>query len=137
MTPDVVLVGFDLTAEDAVGSLEVGNEEKGWFFVFRERAGDIRFGMDEPVPGDDWSNNIPNWDELTWGHIGGSETNVPNDLNNINYIHLDDLNVASDDIGPQGEEVKWGVNAANMAHIVFKKPVLIAIHGSDMIGTLI
>ena len=40
--PDYKFVGFDVATNDALGD----TMEPGWFFVLKERAGDIHFGLD-------------------------------------------------------------------------------------------
>jgi hypothetical protein len=45
--PDIYLLGFDLTADEARG----GDGDAGWFFVLKERPGDPRFGVDDGPAG--------------------------------------------------------------------------------------
>jgi hypothetical protein len=53
--PDYKFVGFDVATNDALGD----TMEPGWFFVLKERAGDIHFGLDI-----DPSATDPSWPVL-------------------------------------------------------------------------
>ncbi|QHT69141.1 hypothetical protein GXP67_22100 [Rhodocytophaga rosea] len=58
--PDIRLIGFNLSVEEAIGN----PSSPGWFFVLKERAGDIHFGMDidESTADPSWpaiSNEVP------------------------------------------------------------------------------
>lgn len=55
LDPDYKFVGFDLDKNQALGS----GTDPGWFFVLKERAGDIHFGMDI-----DASTTDPSWPAL-------------------------------------------------------------------------
>ena len=47
--PDIYFLGFDLNVKEAKGGTgeDVGDKDKpGWFFVIKERPGELRFGLD-------------------------------------------------------------------------------------------
>ena len=44
--PDIYFLGFDLTARIAKGNPDPAALDPGWFFVFQERPGEPRFGLD-------------------------------------------------------------------------------------------
>ncbi|MEM6272564.1 MAG: hypothetical protein AAF998_24340 [Bacteroidota bacterium] len=120
--PDITLIGFDLTAEEAHGMRKSGSRWRkfrpGWFFVLEERAGEIRFGLDEP---ESQPSRAPaSYQELNWGHVDTGSGHV-------------DLGSADNLTKVSGEPVKWGRNAANMAYILYQDPVRVAVHAADMI----
>ena len=69
--------GFDLDKEEAKGdSSDV--TKPGWFFVLRERPGQIRFGLDDFTPTDPGDPVFPesdpaNWNDLSWEHLVAQE----------------------------------------------------------------
>jgi hypothetical protein len=93
MDPDVEFFGFDMGPSTAVGQpLDIGRPEfardnLGWFFVFEERMGETRFGLDNASAAD--GGAIPDgivhgagsyesitaesrevgWSGLSWGHL--------------------------------------------------------------------
>jgi hypothetical protein len=112
LQPDIVLLGFDLTRDKALGLS--GNPPAGWFFVFRERPGQTRFGLEEPS-----SVALTSWDELNWGLFGSSPTTVK---------------IAGYSPSPSTyDPITWGGNAANMAYILYRDPVMVAIHAESML----
>lgn len=126
VSPDVTLVGFDLTADEAhglrvrtIGGKKVYRKySPGWFFVLEERAGEVRFGLDEP---ETTPTTAPaSYQELNWGHVATPDGHIDLD-------HADNLTSVS------GESVAWGANAANMAYILYQDPVRVAVHAEDMI----
>jgi hypothetical protein len=54
--PDIRLIGFNLSVTDAIGN----PNSPGWFFVLKERAGDIHFGLDI-----DESTIDPSWPAIS------------------------------------------------------------------------
>lgn len=150
--PDIYFLGFDLTACEVKGGtgkkdVPVDNDCKdeginwddpGWFFVFKEIPGEPRFGLDIGN-----EQNIQFWNDLSWGVVMAQSTSS-------NFITIDDsinLSGLSDDEGdeedesekgPQRDEdieVKWRreMNSAELAYILFQSPVLVAVHGSEML----
>lgn len=123
---DITLIGFDLTADEAHGMREVTIGDKttyrknlpGWFFVLEERAGEIRFGLDEPET--EPSGAPTSYQELNWGHVATPSGHI--DIDNP-----DNMTTVS------SEPVKWGLNSANMAYILYQDPVRVAVHAADMI----
>ena len=126
--PDITFFGFDLVAEEARGDRDTA--DPGWFFIIQERPGEIRFGLD--VAGD------------------GSAPSTWNDLNQsnaaVNGQHLDASNNAvvpsgiadagdPEDTGNEinNKPVNWGFNSTHFAQILYQNPVLLAVHGDEMI----
>ncbi|MCX6251742.1 MAG: hypothetical protein NTX61_13445 [Bacteroidetes bacterium] len=109
---DVKFLGFDLSKTAAIGTTD-----PGWFFVLQETPGETRFGLDINGPA-----NPVNWDEISWPLLGDNsfiETGLSLSLKNINKT-----------------EASWGTSSADMAYILFQKPVMIVIHASKMLEEL-
>jgi hypothetical protein len=132
--PDVYLLGFDLTADEAKGT---PGGDPGWFFVIKERPGDPRFGADEGP-----STRVEVWNDLSWpdvdplGHgfieLDGSTAPVPLkefddpvEDEEKNDQHLEDLSLPL-----------WhaGLSSADIAYILFQAPVLMAVHAQEMLS---
>jgi hypothetical protein len=120
--PDVHFLGFDLTAPEARGSVEVGDADAGWFFVLQQRPGEPRFGLDLERAG---TPAVPvKWDDLAWVHLttvglGG---------------HIDLAAGPTTDITTEPDRsVVWGASAAEMAYILHQSPVMVAFHARDML----
>ena len=112
--PDITLLGFDISKEAALG--DAVNGQEGWFVVFRERPGQIKFGLDEPP-----YTSLITWDDINWGHLG----------TNPKYI---DVTATLSPTTPQtNPNISWGTDSASMAWITYQKPVIIAVHADDML----
>jgi hypothetical protein len=116
--PDIKFLGFNLTVKQVKGSKNIEENNPGWFFVIRERPGEPRFGLDVEV-GD---TPVSDWDKLAWGHL--------NDFETLNYIDLE-AGVKAD-IPDNG--IGWGNNAADMAYILYRVPVMVAFHAGDLLS---
>lgn len=139
LNPDIFLFGFDLTINQVRGerimnsSANTSTANPGWFFVFKERPGQIRFGLDDyadelgdesGMPGSSFPET---WNDLTWEHL----VDKKDDLKNY-CIRLDkNLNITN----PEPGEIvpQWGSNSADMASILFQNPVIFARHSAEML----
>lgn len=132
VAPDIHFIGFDLTveevrgdprlAETAAARAAVGNGELGWFFVLQEVVGEPRFGMDVAAPTEPSADR---WDNLSWVNIdlgGGQAVDVAKPF-------------LSTPAGADGG-VKWNAHAADMAFILYQEPVVVAVHGRNMLKNL-
>jgi len=124
--PDLRFLGFDLTAEEVKGDPTPPSDDgdlgtPGWFIVIQQRPGEPRFGLDiqETTPPTPTS-----WNELAWNHLGDPET--------IPLIDLD-VTPATNITGGPDKDIEWGVNAADMAYILYQVPVMVAVHAADML----
>lgn len=130
LDPDIYLFGFDLEEDQARGS-ETDPLNPGWFFVLRERPGQIRFGLDDWTPlGSDpeFPEEDPvNWNDLSWEHF------VPDTTTLENY-QLSATHTFSASAGEENTPAAtWGKNAADVAYILYQNPVLFARHASEML----
>ncbi|MDF0645214.1 MAG: hypothetical protein P0111_14380 [Nitrospira sp.] len=130
--PDIYFFGFDLTIDDAKGETPTAPDDPGWFFVIKERPGEPRFGLDEG------NNNVfRTWNDLGWGDVQEQDSTflraAQNDLH-ITPPGADDpqgiLQQAHED-----DDIRWTnvSNAADIAYVLYQVPVLVAVHGSEML----
>ncbi|MCA1577966.1 MAG: hypothetical protein LC794_11475 [Acidobacteria bacterium] len=123
LEPDVTIVGFDLPKATALGHrpLDVTDPEParpGWFFILKERPGQVRFGLDQSAP----AGGLAAWNDLSWEAIQFPA--------NTTYLHLSE-NAALQPQTPS--EAQWGRTAADMAYILFQTPILYARHAEEML----
>jgi hypothetical protein len=130
LEPDVALYGFVLTSAEARGR-RTGDPgttpiDPGWFFVLKERPGQVRFGLDDP-PADGNLPPLDSWDDLTWGHL-----NFPNGTVNVG-IAANPLTLT----GQGGAETPtggtWGQSSADMAYVLFQDPIFYARHAAELL----
>jgi hypothetical protein len=131
--PDVTFIGFDLLLEEVLGDptlteteaarLRLDPKKLGWFFVLQEVVGEPRFGLDEDAATS--SEDPLVWNNLSWKSLG----------ENISVIDLDKPFAANPPGGDKGGAT-WGSHSADMAFILYQKPVMVAIHARDMLKNL-
>lgn len=131
LEPDIYLFGFDLDRDEAKGDVHDASKP-GWFFVLRERPGQIRFGLDDWTPTDPGDPAFPtsdptNWNDLSWEHLVNAESDLQN--YQIDVTHAFAPGTGSENV-PQAT---WGKNAADMAYILYQNPVLFARHAHEML----
>lgn len=134
--PDITLMGFDLGIDEArgeqlpAGEIPSAAKNPGWFFVMKERPGQLRFGMDDY--GDEHGNgSLPsappdNWNDLAWEHL-------VTDTDDLLTYHINFGKPIS--VKNAGGQPLWGSNSADMASILFQNPVLVARHAAEMLGS--
>jgi hypothetical protein len=132
VAPDIYFIGFDLTLDEARGHPDLNEtaaaravvgDSLGWFFVLQEAVGEPRFGLDSQA----WIEPSPlSWDNLAWVNI---------DLNGGQAVDISKPFV-SPPAGANPEGIQWGSNAADMAYIFYQEPVMIAVHGRNMLKNL-
>ena len=114
LEPDVTLLGFDLDEDKVKGSSNPADNKPGWFFVIKQRPGEPRFGLDETSE----TATATTWDDLWWGNVAPGT--------NIDLVPaLRDTNIP--------DHQRWGRSAADMASILYQRPILLAIHASEML----
>ncbi|MFC5412202.1 hypothetical protein ACFPMF_22950 [Larkinella bovis] len=144
LKPDITLFGFDLTAEIANGNRittpngSTAGKNPGWFFVFKERAGQTQFGLDDYTTelGDTTqmpTGNPATWNDLTWEHLVNQKSDLDNfQLNFSKPIAITNANSVKDKY--LNEVPGWASNAAEVASILYQDPVLIARHAGEMLN---
>ena len=127
LEPDIALFGFALSPEEARGKREAG--EPGWFFVLKERPGQINFALDKPPsPLPDSLLELKSWNDLHWGYLQYPDSYV-------NHIPIDYNDLTLDGTGDNSLPIaaEWGRTAADMAYIFYQNPVLYARHAEEML----
>ncbi len=131
VAPDIHFIGFDLTLAEVKGDTRldetaqaraVVGDDTGWFFVLQEIVGEPRFGLDIDAPTEAGASR---WDNLAWTHIdvsGGQRIDVSRAFTGA---------VPGADGG-----IVWGANSADMATILYQKPVMVGVHGRNMLKQL-
>jgi len=144
LKPDITLFGFDLTAEIANGDrITVPNESTvgknpGWFFVFKERAGQTQFGLDDYTTetGDTTQMPVGNpetWNDFTWEHLVNQKGQLENfQLNFSKPVTITNGNGVKEKY--LNEVPVWANNSAEVASILYQNPVLIARHAGEMLN---
>jgi hypothetical protein len=131
--PDIYFIGFDLGALEAKGGTH-STDDPGWFFVIKERPGEPRFGLDDVPEGE--TQRLINWNDLAWKHI----ENAPGQLIRLTKtLHFDVYNPGldqEDKPDPDDAQANWNpnTNAADLAYILYRVPVLVAVHASRMLS---
>jgi hypothetical protein len=115
ISPDIVAVAFDFTAADAKGTNGT-NISNGWFFVLRERPGQLKFGLDITATS---PSTIASWNDLDWGHMG------PTQVIQISASSIQSITGIS--------TANWDSDSANLAHILMQNPVNMAIHADRLL----
>ena len=126
--PDIRFFGFDLTKEDAKGDdhPDAESDDWGWYFVIQELPGEPRFGLDIEFDPDDDNKTPITWNDLSWDRVAAGAF-----LNPANPPLPAFFNLLAADLKAQ-----WGRNAADMAAILFQRPVMIAVHAREMLEKL-
>ena len=131
LNPDIYLFAFDLDLDEAKGNSKDATKP-GWFFVMRERPGQIRFGLDVWTPTDPDDPVFPtsdpaNWNDLSWEHLVNSTSELEN-------YHLDATYPFTSGTGSENIPLAtWGKNSADIAYILYQNPVLFARHAQEML----
>ena len=120
--PDIVTLGFEIDKADVLGDPNPQNGDAGWFFVFRERPGSIRFGLD--IPGN-FTPPLTSWDDLDWDHMASADYASMTPSSDVSAMNALQVNPG---------DYKWSEDAAQTAAILYQTPSMIAIHASNMIN---
>jgi hypothetical protein len=125
--PDITFKGFPLSINEVIGT---GNEQDlGYFFIIKEIAGELRFGLDIGQKTEPVTEPVNDWNDLNWDHLSLKNGFMFFKDNTSNKINTG-LETATFD--PK----LWAKNSASMAWILAQKPVMIAIHAQEMLKGL-
>ncbi|MCA1802081.1 MAG: hypothetical protein LC662_06445, partial [Rhodothermaceae bacterium] len=126
--PEIKLLGFDLTIEEASAEVHTPGftDKQGWFFVIAEVPGEPHFGMDVS-----YNPNQPatfSWNDLSWQNFD----------EHMKFVRSDVIpgNATSGAVFIPPNDSKagiWGKSSADMASILFQRPVMVAIHATEML----
>lgn len=128
VTPDIRFFGFNLTIAQARGADKprTDTDDWGWYFIIQELPGEPRFGMDLAFDPDDDPDTPITWNDLAWDRMPAGAFVSPAALPLPAFF-----NQLSAELKAQ-----WGHHAADMASILFQRPVMIAVHAREMLETL-
>ncbi|QHV95035.1 hypothetical protein [Spirosoma endbachense] len=130
--PDLHFIGFDLSIPQAKGDVKeetaaekqrLGNNNLGWFFVIQQVPGEPRFGLDDEAA----TNPGPQkWDNLSWNTLGNTQEVI-----DMGKPFVQPLT------GQNPDAVDWNTQSADLAYILFQKPVMVAVHAREMLKNLV
>lgn len=126
--PDIRFFGFDLTVDTARGAEnpQAEDDDWGWYFIIQELPGEPRFGMDSQFQPDSDPATPISWNDLAWDKMPAGRFMSP----------------ASPPIAPfspfppGSPNHRWGRHSADMAAILFQRPVMVAVHAREMLGSV-
>jgi hypothetical protein len=126
--PDIRFFGFDLTILAAKGAEKpkVEADDWGWYFVIQELPGEPRFGLDIEFDPDADNTTPITWNDLSWESVPAGAFLSPASQPVPAFFNL----LAAD------LKAQWGRHAADMASILFQRPVMIAVHAREMLEKL-
>lgn len=147
LEPDIFLFGFNLEEDVAKGerapdfNTDTSGMNAGYFFVFRERPGQTRFGLD--IFTDDQGNQVDppitasleEWNDLSWQHL----VSDADDLDQFLLLDYNpnspppEANISLSSTPTDEPNPTWGDNAADMAFILYQVPVIFARHAAEML----
>ncbi len=133
--PDITLFGFDFTEEQARGDRietpggSTQGKNPGWFFVFKERPGQVKFGLDDYTDALGNTDDMPvgnpqTWNDLSWEHLVDNKEQ----LQSYHISFNESVTIQQ----PAGQPL-WNSNSADLAAILFQSPVLFARHAAEML----
>lgn len=130
--PDIYFLGFDLTAPDARGGT-AAQDDAGWFFVIKERPGEPRFGMEDSTGVNE--QRLINWDDLEWREAGVAEGGVVTLGAPLALTPYSQPTDGENKPDPDDAQASWSADsdAAQLAYILYRVPVLVAVHASRML----
>jgi hypothetical protein len=135
--PDIYFFGFDLTIPEAKGGPGTNpTDDPGWFFVIKERPGEPRFGLELSRTG-----ALEVFDELTWDDaVPGITPGKFLPAGSLASVSLTPPPAAD----PEGKKPQYNddvqvksaaVSSARWAYVLFREPVMVAVHADEMLGT--
>jgi len=136
--PDITFLGFDLTAEEVQGgSGDPGDTDPGWYFVIKERPGEPRFGLDI-----DSAPRLVTWNDLAWPDVfdatedgGFLQVGAGSPTLSVVPAQAGDETDLTNVQHPEDAQISWrpNMNAAELAYILYQVPVLVGVHGSEIL----
>jgi len=122
--------GFEVSVDEARGSVEPADKAPGWFFVFTEPPGDTRFGLD--VGQRNQAGRVPNfWKNLSWFHM----VDQANELQTLSHAtaggRLQGVSRRFDSGRPADV---WARHSAATARITLQRPVRVLLHADTLLA---
>jgi hypothetical protein len=136
--PDIYFFGFDITVDAARGGTGEGpGDDPGWFFVIKERPGEPRFGFDIARSGPLQVWNDLSWEDVLPGAVPGTYVNVGATMTALQLAAPGaGGDQATADQHAEDAGIAWNaqMNAADIAYVMYRPPVLVAIHAAELLG---
>ena len=135
--PDIYFFGFNLTEEDVLGRADQSPPtpaNAGWFFVLKERPGEPRFGLDAKKAEDGKRQTV---NDVAWPDLipEGSTRKCLDPAATIPSLQA--LTPTENEKKDQRNEdplvLPAPVSSARWAYILYQAPVMVAIHGADLL----
>src|SRR4030095_3086022 len=102
-------------------------DDWGWYFIIQQIPGEPRFGMDVTFAPDEDKTTPITWDDLSWTRFG----------DNLRFIDTAQPPIPQFFNQPTAAKKRqWGSHSADMANILYQKPVMIAVHAREMLESL-
>lgn len=124
---DIFFFGFDLTIDEIEGT---GNDA-GWYFVLQERPGEARFGLAVSRTGPAQTLDEVTWDDVQPAVAVGQSLPATS-LSAVNLGTPDSTHKTQHDDDQQIAGA--ATSAARWAYLLFRPPVMVAIHGDQMLA---
>ena len=134
--PDIYFFGFDLTIPEAEGGTgQNPGDDPGWFFVIKQRPGEPRFGLELTRPGPAEVFTELTWDDALPGNTPGQFLPA-NDLESVALTppSLPDPDDKTSQYNDDEKVDAAAVSSARWAYILFRSPVMVAVHADKMLG---
>lgn len=127
--PDFRFFGFDMTIEQARGDADpkLESDDWGWYFIIQQIPGEPRFGADIKFEPDEDPSTPITWDDLGWDNFADGIEFVNTSTKPLPAF-FNKLSAA--------EKAQWGTHSADMAAVLYQKPVMIAVHAKEMLEKL-
>lgn len=135
--PDIYFFGFNLTEEDVAGRMDQSPPapaNAGWFFVLKERPGEPRFGLNskKAETGKRQTVNDIGWPDLIPEGSTRKFLDPAVAIPSLQPLALSDIE-KQDQRNEDLLVLPAPVTAARWAYILYQAPVMVAIHGADLV----
>ncbi|OLR92889.1 hypothetical protein [Actinokineospora bangkokensis] len=133
---DVKYVGFALGVRQALGDLDSGGTDPGWFFVFEENPTAPGFGLDVPQAAAKYGTAPATWRELSWASIApdAGTLGALKHVRTTTPFGTPELPLRPARApGEVVDKATWARNSAHMAHVTLQQPARVAFHATDLL----
>lgn len=135
--PDIYFFGFDLTIAQAQGGTgQNPGDDPGWFFVIKQRPGEPRFGLELTRSAQPEVFVELTWDDAMPGGAAGQFLPAGN-LATVALAKpsLPDPDDKTSQYNDDEQVDAAAISSARWAYILFRSPVMVAVHASQMLGS--
>ncbi len=135
--PDIYFFGFDLTIAEAKGGTGSNpTDDPGWFFVIKQRPGEPRFGLELTRTGPAEVFTELTWDDAMPGGAPGQFLPAGN-LASVALTKppLPDPDDKTSQYNDDEQVNAAAISSARWAYMLFRSPVMVAVHAAKMLGS--